>query len=77
MVFLTDDCGVGSYFVATLKAVQNGVGGDVWGSSQVSVNAMWSGDSIEGRVIGSIIGSGVGVKMVYNGLAADTTVCSS
>ena len=79
--FLTDDCGVGSYSVATGKAVIYGVGGGLWGSSEGSLYDMWSGDSIEGLAIGSIIGSGVGlavgVKKAYDGYEIDTAQCYS
>jgi len=78
--FLTDDCGVGSYSVATGKAVIYGVGGGLWRASEGSLYGMWSGDSIEGLVIGSIIGSGVGlavgVKKAYDGFETDTANCN-
>ena len=79
--FLTDDCGVGSYSVATGKAVLYGVGGGLWGASKGSLYGVWAGDGIEGLVIGSIIGSGaglvVGVKEAYEGFEADTVGCGS
>ena len=53
--FLTDDCGVGAYSVATGKAVLYGVGGGLWGASKGSLYGVWAGDGIEGLVIGSII----------------------
>jgi hypothetical protein len=61
--FLTDDCGVGPYSVATGKAVIYGVGDGLWGAYEGSLHGMWSGDSIEGLVTGSIIGSGVGLAI--------------
>ena len=79
--FLTDDCGVGSYSVATGKAVLYGVGGGLWGASKGSLYGVWAGDGIEGLVIGSIIGSGaglaVGVKEAYEGFEADTAGCGA
>ena len=80
VAFLTDDCGVGAYSVATGKAVLYGLGGGLWGASEGSLHGMWSGDSIEGLVIGSIIGSGVGlavgVKKAYDGFETDKANCN-
>ena len=54
--------------------------GGLWGASEGSLYGIWSGDSIEGLVIGSIIGSGVGlavgVKKAYDGFERDTANCN-
>ena len=80
VAFLTDDCGVGAYSVATGKAVFYGLGGGLWGASKGSLYGLWSGDSVEGLVIGSVIGSGVGlavgVKEAYDGFEVDTANCN-
>ncbi len=55
--FLTDDCGVGAYSMATGKAVTYGLVGSLWGASKGSLWGVAGGDSIEGMVIGSIVGS--------------------
>ena len=81
VTFLTDDCGVGGYSMATGKAVTYGLVGGLWGASKGSLWGVAAGDSIEGMVIGSIVGSGlglaVGVKNAYDGFKADTMGCSS
>ena len=77
--FLSDECGVGGYSVATGKAVLYGVGGGLWGASKGSLYGIWAGDGIEGMVIGSIVGStvglAVGVKEAYEGFESDTAGC--
>ena len=79
--FLTDDCGVGAYSMATGKAVTYGLVGSLWGASKGSFWGVAAGDSIEGMVIGSIVGSGlglaVGVKNAYDGFKEDTAGCST
>ena len=78
--FLSDECGVGGYSVATGKAVLYGVGGGLWGASKGSLYGIWAGDGIEGMVIGSIVGStvglAVGVKEAYDGFESDTAGCT-
>jgi hypothetical protein len=73
---LTDDCGVGAYSVATGKAVAYGIVGGLWGATGVSFYGLFSGDALEGLVIGSMVGSGlglaVGVKDAYDGFKSDT-----
>ena len=80
VTFLTDDCGVGGYSMATGKAVTYGLVGGLWGASKGSLWGVATGDSIEGMVIGSIVGSGlglaVGVKNAYDGFKEDTAGCS-
>ena len=77
--YLTDSCGVGGYTVAAGKATLYGVGGGLWGASKGSVWGVTAGDSIEGIVIGSIVGStfglAVGVKEAYDGFERDTAGC--
>ena len=81
VTLLTDDCGVGAYSVATGKAVAYGIVGGLWGATEGSFYGVLSGDSLEGLVIGSMVGSGlglaVGVKDAYNGFKSDTSACSS
>ena len=81
VTFLTDDCGVGAYSMATGKAVTYGLVGSLWGASKGSFWGVAAGDSIEGMVIGSIVGSGlglaVGVKNAYDGFKEDTAGGSS
>ena len=80
--FLTDDCGVGGYSIATGKAVTYGQVGGLWGSGKATMyGALHYSDPIEGVVIGAAVGSGlglaVGVKNAYDGLQEDTAGCSS
>ena len=81
VTFLTDDCGIGAYSMATGKAVLYGVGGGLWGASKGSLYGIWAGDGIEGMVIGSIVGStvglAVGVKEAYDGFESDTAGCGT
>ena len=82
VTFLTDDCGVGAYSVATGKAVVYGIGGGLWGASKATMyGAIHYSDSLEGVVIGAAVGSGlglvVGVKNAYDGFKADTVGWSS
>ena len=55
--------------------------GGVWGATEGSFYGVLSGDSLEGLVIGSMVGSGlglaVGVKDAYDGFQSDTSACSS
>ena len=37
VTFLTDDCGVGAYSMATGKAVVYGIGGGLWGASKATM----------------------------------------
>ena len=80
--FLTDDCGVGGYSVATGKAVTYGLVGGLWGAGKATMyGALHYSDSLEGVVIGAAVGSGlglvVGVKNAYDGFKEDTAGCSS
>ena len=81
VALLTDDCGVGAYSVATGKAVAYGIVGGLWGATEGSFYGVLSGDSLEGLVIGSMVGSGlglaVGVKDAYDGFKSDTVGCGS
>ena len=82
VTFLTEDCGVGAYSVATGKAVVYGIGGGLWGASKATMyGALHYSDSLEGVVIGSAVGSGlglvIGVKKAYDGFKGDTTGCNS
>ena len=82
VTFLTDDCGVGAYSMATGKAVVYGIGGGLWGAGKATMyGALHYSDSLEGVVIGAAVGSGlglaVGVKSAYDGFKADTMGCSS
>ena len=74
--FLSDECGVGGYSVATGKAVLHGVGGGLWRASKGSLWGAATGDSVEAMVIGSIVGSAVGlaggVKRAYDRFESDT-----
>ena len=78
---LTDDCSVGAYSVATGKTVAYGIVGGLWGATEGSFYGVLSGDSLEGLVIGSMVGSGlglaVGVKDAYDGFKSDTVGCDS
>tara|TARA_B100001250_G_scaffold362919_1_gene341937 strand:+ start:79 stop:465 length:387 start_codon:yes stop_codon:yes gene_type:complete len=79
--FVTKDCGLKSYSVATGKALVSGLGGGLWGAAEGSFYGGLHGDSVEGVVIGSILGSGiglgVGVKKAYDGFKSDTINCNS
>jgi hypothetical protein len=81
VALLTDDCSVGAYSVATGKAVAYGIVGGLWGATEGSFYGVLSGDSFEGLVIGSMVGSGlglaVGVKDAYDGFKSDTVGCDS
>ena len=82
VTFLTDDCGVGAYSMATGKAVVYGIGGGLWGAGKATMyGALHYSDSLEGVVIGAAVGSGlglvVGVKNAYDGFKEDTARCSS
>ena len=82
VTFLTDDCGVGAYSMATGKAVVYGIGGGLWGAGKATMyGALHYSDSLEGVIIGAAVGSGlglvVGVKNAYDGFKEDTAGCSS
>ena len=82
VTFLTDDCGVGAYSMATGKAVVYGIGGGLWGAGKATMyGAIHYSDSLEGVVIGAAVGSGlglvIGVKNAYDGFKKDTARCSS
>ena len=81
VTFLTDDCGVGSYSVATGKFVVSGVVGGLGGATHATMYGSLAADGIESVVIGAAVGSGlglaVGVKNAYDGFQADTAGCSS
>ena len=78
--FLTDECGVAGYTVATGKAVMYGVGGGVWGVSEAALHGALRADSIEGVVIAAAVGSGIGLiggmKKAYDDFQVDTASCS-
>ena len=80
--FLTDDCGVGAYSMATGKAVTYGLVGGLWGAGKATMyGALHYSDSLEGVVIGATVGSGlglvVGVRNAYDGFKEDTAGCNS
>ena len=81
MSFLSVECGVAGYSLATGKAVLYGIGGGVWGASEGSLWGAASGDSVGGIVIGSVVGSAVGlavgVKKAYDGFESDTAGCGT
>ena len=78
--FLTDECGVAGYTVATGKAVMYGIGGGVWGVSEAALHGALRADSIEGVVIAAAVGSGIGLiggmKKAYDDFQVDTASCS-
>ena len=82
VTFLTDDCGVGAYSMATGKAVVYGIGGGLWGAGKATIyGALHYSDSLEGVIIGAAVGSGlglvVGVRNAYDGFQADVKGCGS
>ena len=81
VTFLTDDCGVGAYSMATGKAVVYGIGGGVWGVTEAALHGALNTYSLEGVVIAAAVGSSfgliAGVKNAYDGFKADTAGCSS
>ena len=81
VTFLTDDCGVGAYSMATGKAVVYGIGGGLWGVSEAALHGALHIGSLEGVVIAAAVGSSLGliagVKNAYDGFKADTAGCSS
>ena len=82
VALLTDDYGVGAYSVATGKAVAYGIVGVLWGATGGSFYDLFSGDALEGLVMGSMEGSGlglavaVGVKDAYDDFKSDTSECA-
>ena len=80
VTFLTDDCGVGAYSMATGKAVVYGIGGGVWGVTEAALHGALNTDSLEGVVIAAAVGSSLGliagVKNAYDGFKEDTAGCS-
>ena len=78
--FLTDECGVAGYTVATGKAVMYGIGGGVWGVSEAALHGALRADSIEGVVIAAAVGSGIGLiggmKKAYDDFQIETASCS-
>ena len=78
--FLTDECGVAGYTVATGKAVMYGIGGGVWGVSEAALHGALRADSIEGVVIAAAVGSGIGLiggmKKAYDDFQVDIASCS-
>ena len=80
VTFLTDDCGVGGYSVATGKAVVYGIGGGLWGVSEAALHGALHIGSLEGVVIAAAVGSSLGliagVKNAYDGFIEDTVGCS-
>jgi carbohydrate-binding DOMON domain-containing protein len=56
VALLTDDCGIGAFSVATGKAVAYGIVGGLWGATEGSFYGLFSGDRLEGLVIGSMVG---------------------
>jgi hypothetical protein len=80
VALLTDDCGIGAFSVATGKAVAYGIVGGLWGATEGAFYGLFSGDRLEGLVIGSMVGSGlavaVGVKDAYDDFKSDTSECA-
>ena len=82
VTFLTDDCGVGAYSMATGKAVVYGIGGGFWGAGKATMyGALHYSDSLEGVTIGATVVSGldlvVGVRNAYDGFKEDTAGCGT
>ena len=68
--------------MATGKAVVYGIGGGLWGAGKATMyGALHYSDSLEGVIIGAVVGSGlgfaVGVKEAYDGFEADTAGCGT
>ena len=64
--FLTDECGVKGYTVATGKALLYGIAGGVRGVAETASYGVINVGSVEGVVIAAAVGSGVGLIIGFN-----------
>ena len=78
--FLTDECGVKGYTVATGKALLYGIAGGVRGVAETASYGVINAGSVEGVVIAAAVGSGVGliigINEAYEGFESDTRHCN-
>ena len=78
--FLTDECGVKGYTIATGKALLYGIAGGVRGVAETASYGVINAGSVEGIVIAAAVGSGVGliigINEAYEGFESDTRHCS-
>ena len=79
--FLTDECGVKGYTVATGKALLYGIAGGVRGVAETASYGVINAGSVEGVVIAAAVGSGVGliigINEAYEGFESDTAGCGT
>ena len=78
--FLTDECGVKGYTVATGKALLYGIAGGVRGVAETASYGVINAGSVEGVVIAAAVGSGVGliigINEAHEGFKSDTRHCN-
>ena len=78
--FLTDECVVKGYTVATGKALLYGIAGGVRGVAETASYGVINAGSVEGVVIAAAVGSGVGliigINEAYEGFESDTRHCN-